>query len=388
MSKLKRITSDGMTQIVVKAKSGQQLNQREAQMILDGSAQGFLLFDAVTKGSSFKLVYSLYDLIPLPQYLQMTVMSGRMFGRLLRMILDAVKRLDTYRFSKDLLQFDLNCVMISPENGQIYLLYIPIQPYAAEGTLKEMLLDIVRYASFDPRENLSYVQEYIRIINDGVVFSAFTLDAYVDALTGVNPSKPTVPEAAPAAAPIATPSSFVAAAPIVEPAARIESIPDVPVLNLSGAFDEAEAEEVSEPQPAKEEIPAVPVLPEAPVLSPEIGAGFEENDVTVCKAMSADGALSTAWLERKGDPRRYEIARSPYRIGKMREGNDHQIQANTVSRKHAEILLERGHYYLVDLNSTNGTYLDGRRIGWNQKEELQNGAVIRFANEEFIFYTK
>lgn len=380
MKKLKRINNDGLEQIVIKARSGQQLNQREAQMINDGSADGFLLFDVVPKGSTFRLVYSLYDLVPLTEFLQTTVLSSRMFGMLLRTVLDAVKRLDTYRFSKDLLQFDLSCVMMAPGSGQIYLLYIPIQPYAAEGTLKEMLLDILRYASFDPREDLSYVQNFIRIINDGVVFSAFTLDAYVDALTGVTPvAQPA--QAAAAAAPV------YAAEPVAhryDPA--VQPGPDEPVLDLTGGAAEA--------KPAEAEVPSAPpaeVSSPAPVAEPipaslTVSEAFEEDAATVCGA--TPGAPQSAWLERRGDPRRYEILRSPYRIGKMREGNDQQIPHNTVSRKHAEILLEKGRYYLVDLNSTNGTYLDGRRIEFGVKEELQSGVTIRFANEEFVFYTE
>lgn len=351
MSKLKLINQNGQSRIIVKSRSGQELNEREAQMINDGRAEGFLLFDVERKGSTFQLVYPLYDLVPLPAFLQTAMLSKRMFGILLRVLLTAVNRVEEYHFSKDLLQLHLQQVMIAPDSWRIYLLYIPIQPYAAEGTLKEMLLDIVRYASFDPNEDLTYVQEYIRIINDGVVFSAFSLEEYVDRLLGVVPLAPSPAHEVHSAA--ASWSEAGGAEQRATPAGRYNPVPPSPP-----SADRAEA--------------AFTVNEDA------------SGNVTVFRA--AKNAPSAAWLERKGDPHRWVIDRTPYRMGKMAEGNDHQIPNNAVSRKHAEIVREQGVYYVLDLNSTNGTYLDGRRINWGVKEELKNGSRLQLANEEFIFY--
>jgi len=58
--------------------------------------------------------------------------------------------------------------------------------------------------------------------------------------------------------------------------------------------------------------------------------------------------------------------------------------ASVVSSRHAEILAVAGGYRLRDLNSTNGTYGDGKRVG---ECELRNGASIRLgpAGPEFSF---
>lgn len=62
----------------------------------------------------------------------------------------------------------------------------------------------------------------------------------------------------------------------------------------------------------------------------------------------------------------------------------------TVSREHAVILEDiyegdgQG-YILRDMGSTNGTWLNGKKIKRGNQEQLEDGAVIRFAKKEYEF---
>ena len=51
---------------------------------------------------------------------------------------------------------------------------------------------------------------------------------------------------------------------------------------------------------------------------------------------------------------------------------------NTISRRHANILREGRKYSLIDLNSTNGTRLNGEPIPAGKKVPLFSGNVIEF----------
>ena len=73
-----------------------------------------------------------------------------------------------------------------------------------------------------------------------------------------------------------------------------------------------------------------------------------------------------------------------YYLGK-REDNDFIIPSNTVSRKHAAIIWEKGHYYIQDLNSANGTQVNGIEVKPETRFELQNGSQIMLADEKIIF---
>ena len=69
----------------------------------------------------------------------------------------------------------------------------------------------------------------------------------------------------------------------------------------------------------------------------------------------------------------------------MTEAVDGVIEDDSVSRIHAKIEKADGKYYLVYLNSTNGTFLNGEIIGANEKTKLQTGDRIQFGLAEYSF---
>ena len=64
---------------------------------------------------------------------------------------------------------------------------------------------------------------------------------------------------------------------------------------------------------------------------------------------------------------------------------DLRIDKDTVSRKHAQIIVKQNHFFIVDNDSTNKTYVDGKEIPPKASIELYNGTKIKFANEEYVF---
>ncbi len=66
------------------------------------------------------------------------------------------------------------------------------------------------------------------------------------------------------------------------------------------------------------------------------------------------------------------------------KGNDIQILDPFVSGSHARIVREEDKYCLEDLQSSNGTLLNGYRIG-NESEVLANGDVVEIGGVSFKF---
>lgn len=74
-------------------------------------------------------------------------------------------------------------------------------------------------------------------------------------------------------------------------------------------------------------------------------------------------------------------------MGKKEEMNDFVIENNSnVSRRHACIIWESGNYYIQDLQSSNGTFVNGKKIEFGNKHKLKDQDKVVLANEEFIFY--
>jgi EAL domain-containing protein (putative c-di-GMP-specific phosphodiesterase class I) len=95
-------------------------------------------------------------------------------------------------------------------------------------------------------------------------------------------------------------------------------------------------------------------------------------------------ATAVAWLERdvKGkELERIELESLPFTLGRN-ESCDYQILSSRVSREHAEIVKEGGHYRIRDLKSTNGTFINGKRI---DEHRLSDGDLFVIADVEFSF---
>ncbi|MCR5746754.1 MAG: FHA domain-containing protein [Lachnospiraceae bacterium] len=75
----------------------------------------------------------------------------------------------------------------------------------------------------------------------------------------------------------------------------------------------------------------------------------------------------------------------PFIIGKLQGRVDVVLKDEGVSRIHAMIKAIDGGFYLSDLNSLNGTGLNGRLIDINETVEIKNGDAITFANTEYRF---
>jgi hypothetical protein len=71
-------------------------------------------------------------------------------------------------------------------------------------------------------------------------------------------------------------------------------------------------------------------------------------------------------------------------LGRSRDA-DVQIEDPNVSRRHAEIVQEGSAYWLVDLGSTNGTEVDGRRV---QRARLDDGSRFTIGETTVTFSTE
>lgn len=72
-------------------------------------------------------------------------------------------------------------------------------------------------------------------------------------------------------------------------------------------------------------------------------------------------------------------------IGKNAGQVDGVISAEGVSRLHARITQEDNTFFIEDLNSTNGTYLNDKALEYHEPQELKPDDRIRFGVEEYLF---
>ena len=75
----------------------------------------------------------------------------------------------------------------------------------------------------------------------------------------------------------------------------------------------------------------------------------------------------------------------PLTIGKFSNLSDVVLKDPTVSRIHARVLREDGEMYIQDLNSKNGTFINGKRLLPNEKMVIIPDDEIAFGKCSFAY---
>ena len=94
------------------------------------------------------------------------------------------------------------------------------------------------------------------------------------------------------------------------------------------------------------------------------------------------GRLDVYWPD--GPMASYQLSKPNVAIGRS-PGNDIVLDATAISRYHASLFLSESDVYLQDLESVNGTYVDGRKLTPNEPYPLHGGEEILVGEVRMIF---
>ena len=172
------------------------------------------------------------------------------------------------------------------------------------------------------------------------------------------PSRPVAPPAPPAA-PVPPPAAPIAPAEHEAPAASAV-VPKMPDSRLD--LESAIASSASAP-------PAAPAAPAAPPPKP---------------APTGRAPLATLEIVNEGPLKgtKFEIHSALTNVGRGAH-NDVVLADESVSDSHAKIQKREGGWYIVDQESTNGTYVGGRRVQGEQR--VEGAPDVRFGGIKMTF---
>jgi hypothetical protein len=112
-------------------------------------------------------------------------------------------------------------------------------------------------------------------------------------------------------------------------------------------------------------------------------------DIKGMGATSLDNSIYLKLINRKDSlpfkVREYYPLEGEVSLGR---GNENQIIIKDpyISKRHLKIVEDEGNYYLEDLNSANGTYLNGDKT--MDVVELRNGDRIKVGQVEFLYVNR
>jgi hypothetical protein len=134
------------------------------------------------------------------------------------------------------------------------------------------------------------------------------------------------------------------------------------------------------PYPAAPPYPGASPYPAAPpVTGPPPGAAPAPSPYAPTAYAPPVAPRETAVLEVDG--RRVPLTRAVTVLGRAGEV-DVPLDDAGVSRRHAEVHAVDGRYRVVDLGSTNGTFVDGERVATG---ELRDGSTITVGRSRLVF---
>jgi hypothetical protein len=118
-------------------------------------------------------------------------------------------------------------------------------------------------------------------------------------------------------------------------------------------------------------------------LLPSEAAGAEQKWPPLAREIAA------AWLvvaEGAGEGTHHPVGEGLTVIGRGSSCNI-ILEDSSVSRKHARILKQGDQYYIYDLDSTNGTLVDGNLADRQEGFLLRNGSVVSLGAATLFFKT-
>lgn len=198
------------------------------------------------------------------------------------------------------------------------------------------------------------------------------------------------PEPAPAPEPVVEPAPEPLPVPVVEPEPAPAPLPEKPACIMCGAELEPGDKYCSDCGALQ---PASTFLPPAAVGGSEGGAAPapepEPEPAAAVVPVRGPRLVVTASGAEIPLPAKDEIliGREDPVSGIFPDVDltPHGGEEGGVSRRHARIVVEGGVYSLVDLNSTNFTYLNKQRLAPDTRQPLKDGDEVRFGRIALLF---
>ena len=88
--------------------------------------------------------------------------------------------------------------------------------------------------------------------------------------------------------------------------------------------------------------------------------------------------------DQGGAQRTLDFSKPELTVGRV-QGNDIVLSKRNVSKQHARLTLKGEQAVVADLNSTNGTLLNGRQLAAHQRVQLTHGDTVSVCDSDFPF---
>ncbi|BBF41468.1 hypothetical protein lbkm_0143 [Lachnospiraceae bacterium KM106-2] len=271
------------------------------------------------------IYYDITGLVPLSKYLQQ-VITVKQLCLLLKNTLESFNRMRDAMIETDKIYMNPKYIFISVINIQPKFICIPSVKSFRHFFLSDFLRHIIANAKLKGVTDPSVMHQITSYLGAREKFDSNTMLAYLNRILDMKEEEPVT-------------------------------------FSLSGKLLTASSIQLAKPV---EEVKK----PQVPIAIP--------------KKNPADSTIATITRLKTGE--KISIVKPIFRIGKDKDSVDYQILQNSaISRCHAMIIARDDKFFIIDLHSTNHTYVNAQMIPTNQETEIFHGYRISLGNETFYF---
>ncbi len=288
------------------------------------------------------------------------------FFLLIEQIVDNLQKLQKNKFSINNVIWNINYAFINEATKELQLIYLPGSSLTYSSNVTGFLESIVYLSKPMPEPDTDYTSRFLYFLRNLKSFNPVGIENFI---------KKEEPNAVNAIKKHNVGSSGF--------------MTDKQKDYLEHYYDEEPTGLLDE-----DEATGLLVEDEATGLLDEEATGLLDEETGLMEDENATGFLEESQLIhfptllRVFTNETIQINKPVFRIGKEKSFVDYFVSNNNaVSRSHADIITRGQHYFVIDLNSKNKTFINGQPLPIQQECEIVNGNQLRLANEEFVFYT-
>lgn len=339
--------------VTVKCDKAERLMLRELEMFRQCNISGTL---SVTSVKPDRLIYTDSFSMSINDYLKKYAVDKQLFYYFVKQITDTVDEINRWRINFACLMLDLKYIYIELSTAEIKMMFLPIEHTGMSTNPEALLMELIRQAKTVDKSTYDSLALFFNYLCSLRSYDKKMIDDFIGREAPGVMSKKTKR---------CGNSGFITNKPreyFEHYVGQNETSNQMPVCTRydDGGLDRDGAMPTS-------------------LLAENVGASVLNANPQLTRLSTMETAV---------------INKPVFRIGKERSCVDFCITENTaISRSHADFIIKNGRCYIVDLSSTNGTFLDdgsgyNRAIQPGNEVEVMDGNKITMADEVFLFSWK
>ncbi len=339
-------------------------NDYRIQMIMNNNIQGLLPIKIRNINNEKELLYDITGMVSLSNIFDRSLMKKEELTKFVLAIKQLQDSLKKYLLCEDNIKFDLDYIYYKSKQNHFFFCYCPVEVEDFSLQMKSLFNQVLDYINYNDRDTVSLAYGLQEIASR----DEFAIDELLDFTMS------TKEEFRPLENVDQDELEFEEKEEEEEKQSFIEKIKKILRKNKKEEeiYDEEYDNEYNTYIEEKESITDINF--ETDNLSDEEATVLLSGNVSnfiVLKSVNHEPPIMIV-------PDKF-----PYVIGKSKRSCDISINSKVISRVHARINCEEGEYSIEDLNSTNGSFVNEKRLKPHEITSVEKGDIIKLADIEF-----